>query len=108
MEDHAHGRLRVMYVHLVLLTVSGWPAATDGLDGDLARLQQRPRRGRWPRTRVWRGSAGATSWVVLLLVMSPGCPCAGAELAVGEVDSPNWYRPVQVGSPGRADRLSLV
>ena len=39
MEDHSQGRLRV-YVHLVALTVTGWPAFTDGLDGDLARLQQ--------------------------------------------------------------------
>ena len=39
MEDHGQGRLRV-YVHLVVSTVAGWPAVTDGLDGDLARLQQ--------------------------------------------------------------------
>ena len=38
MEDHGQGRFRV-YVYLVALTVRGWPAATDGLDGDLARLQ---------------------------------------------------------------------
>lgn len=31
----------------------------------------------------------APGWV-LLLVMSPGCTCAGAELAVGEADGPNW------------------
>jgi hypothetical protein len=39
MEDHGQGRLRV-YVHLVALAVTGCPAGTDGLDGDLARLQQ--------------------------------------------------------------------
>jgi len=33
-----------MYVHLVTLTVTGCPAVTDGLDGNLARLQQWPRR----------------------------------------------------------------
>jgi hypothetical protein len=42
MEDHSQGRLRV-YVHLVVLTGSDCPAGTDGLDGDLARLQQWPR-----------------------------------------------------------------
>ena len=54
-----------MYVHLVLLTVTGCPAVTDGLDGDLARLQQWPRREDGPvRVRVagcgaQPGAAGA-------------------------------------------------
>jgi len=39
MEDDGQGRLRV-YVHQVVLTGTGCPAVTDGLDGDLARLQQ--------------------------------------------------------------------
>jgi hypothetical protein len=43
MEDHGQGRLRV-YLHWVLLTVIGCPTATDGLDGDVARLQQWLRR----------------------------------------------------------------
>ena len=37
MEDRSQGRLRV---HLIVLTVTGWPAIIGGLDGDLARLQQ--------------------------------------------------------------------
>ncbi|SRR6266568_822879 len=51
------------YLHLVVLTVTGWPASTDGLDGSLARLQQRPRREDAPfkhARRVWR-PAGAAS-----------------------------------------------
>ena len=55
MQDHGQGRLRV-YVHLVALTATGCPAVTDGLDGDLARLQQWPRREDGPfalRGRLW-------------------------------------------------------
>ena len=56
-EDHSQGRLRV-YVHLVVLTVTGCPAVTDGLDGDLARLQQWPRREDGP-VRVRAAGCGA-------------------------------------------------
>lgn len=42
-EDHSRGRFRV-YVRLAAFTVRGWPTATEGLDGDLARLQQCLRR----------------------------------------------------------------
>jgi len=38
-EDHGQGHLRV-YVRLVTLTICGCSASADGLDGDLARLQQ--------------------------------------------------------------------
>jgi hypothetical protein len=56
-QDRGQGRLRV-YVHLVLLTVTGCPAVTDGLDGDFARLQEWPRREDGP-VRV--GGAGFTA-----------------------------------------------
>jgi hypothetical protein len=45
------------YVHLVVLTSTGWPASTDGLDGDLARLQQRPRRKNDPVAHARRVAA---------------------------------------------------
>ena len=71
MEDHSQGRLRV-YVHLVLLTVTGCPAVTDGLDGDLARLQEWPRREDGP-VRV-RSAVAAPSWC-------GGCPGLRASAA---------------------------
>lgn len=43
MEEHSQGRLCV-YAHLGILTVTGRPTAADDLDGDLAWLQQWPRR----------------------------------------------------------------
>jgi len=44
-EDHRQGRFRV-YVHLVALAGSGWPAATDSLDCDLKRLSRGSARNR--------------------------------------------------------------
>lgn len=56
-QGRGQGRL-CAYEHLVLLTVAGWPAVTDGLDGDLARLQQWLRRDDGPgRTRAARWGA---------------------------------------------------
>ena len=75
MEDHSQGRLCV-YVHLVSLTATGWPAATGGLDGDLARLQQWPRREDGPFAHTRR--VAALSWRGEL----PGV-CASAAAAVG-------------------------
>jgi hypothetical protein len=46
-----------MYVHLVALTVTDSPASTDGLDGDLARLQQWPRRRMAPFAHARRVAA---------------------------------------------------
>jgi hypothetical protein len=42
-QDHSQGRLCV-YVHLVILPVTGCPTSTDSLDSDLGRLRQWPRR----------------------------------------------------------------
>ena len=55
--DRTEGRSRSRSFSRVrapgLLTVTGWPAVTDGLDGDLARLQEWPRREDGPvRVRV--------------------------------------------------------
>ena len=77
MEDRGQGRLRV-YVHLVDSTVTGWPASTDGLDGDLARLQQWPRREDGPvRARGGlRRSTGAVSCLGSVPRRPP--PCAAA------------------------------
>ncbi len=63
MEDHSQGRLRGMYLHLVVLTFTGWPAVIDGLDGDLARLQQwlRGRMALFAHARRLRRPAGAAS-----------------------------------------------
>jgi hypothetical protein len=53
-------------VRLVLLTVTGWPVVTDGLDGDLARLQQWPRREDGP-VRVRAAGLRRSAWC-------GGCP----------------------------------
>ena len=53
-----------MYVHLVALTVTGRPAVTDGLDGDLARLSTMTAPGGWTCSRTRGGlrrPAGAAS-----------------------------------------------
>ena len=74
-QDQSQGRLRV-YLHLIVLAVTSCPACTDGLDGDLARLQQWPRREDGPFAHTRR--VAALSWRGEL----PGV-CASAAAAVG-------------------------
>jgi hypothetical protein len=70
MEGRRQDRLRV-YVHLVVLTDNGWPAVTDGLDGDLARLQQ------WPRREDGPVRARARGYGAQLVRRSVRGPCLG-------------------------------
>jgi hypothetical protein len=61
MEDHGQGRLRVM--DLVILTVTGWPAITDGLTVILLGFNN-VSQGGWPLFRTRGGlrrSAGTAS-----------------------------------------------
>jgi hypothetical protein len=63
-DGRSQSRLSSRDVRLVLFTVTGWVACTDGLDGDLARLQQWPRREDGPVSRTRGGlrrSAGAAN-----------------------------------------------
>ena len=64
-EDHDQGRLRVC-VYQVALTVAGGPTVTDGLDGDLARLQEWTRREDGP-VRVRAAGLRCPAWC-------GGCP----------------------------------
>jgi hypothetical protein len=90
-----------VYVHLVPLTVTGCPAATDGLDGDFARLQQWPRREDGPRSRM-RGGLRRPAGVASCLGVR-----ALAATAVGFRTKASGRRLVRAGSP-RARRARFL
>jgi len=77
-EPRSQSRSSSRVRRLVPSTVTGWPAITDGLDGELARLQQWPRREDGPFAHARR--VAALSWCGEL----PGVrylrppPCAAA------------------------------
>jgi hypothetical protein len=98
MEDHGQGCLRV-YVYLVDLTASGCPAVTDGLDGDLARLQQWPRREDGP---VRARAAGCGAQPVRRAARGP-CMAAAAVRCRGKASGRRVVRRVP-----RARRARLL
>jgi hypothetical protein len=59
-EARSRSRSSSRDVHRAVLTVTGWPASTDGLDGGLARLQQWPRWEDGPFAHAWW--VAAPSW----------------------------------------------
>ena len=94
MEDHSQGRLRI-YVHLATLTVTGSPAATCGLDGDLARLQQWPRREDGPRSRTLGGLRRPAS-----AASCPGVRALPAGTAARDLDHRHKTRTKSARRPG--------